>query len=364
MSISQEHKKYMMRCLELAAKGLGYTAPNPMVGCVITHKDRIIGEGYHREFGGPHAEVIAIENVRDHSKLRESVLYVNLEPCSHFGKTPPCADLISKKGIPVVVAGTMDPNPVVSGKGFQLMKEKGIQVISDILKDDCVHLNRRFFTFHVKKRPYIILKWAQTRDKYIDVNRENHENDRINWITDEACRRLVHKWRAEEQAILVGSKTVMMDNPRLTTRNWPGKSPLRLVIDREGKLTDNLNILDGSAGTVIFTCQPRQDRINLTYIKLEKGKNIIQNILEYLYYKNIQSLIVEGGRILINEFLNQNTWDEARIFTGKKIFNQGVPAPVINFEPVLKNDFSGNILEIYKNPDSYFCNHKDFLQLS
>lgn len=352
MSISDEHEKYMRRCLELAAKGLGSTAPNPMVGCVIVHKDRIIGEGFHRMYGGPHAEVMAINSVLDITLLTDSVLYVNLEPCSHFGKTPPCTGLICEKNIPAVISGTLDPNPIVSGKGIQFLKEKGMNVVTDILKAECINLNKRFFTFHMKKRPFIILKWAQTKDCFIDVDRQEHGTKRITWITDEASRRLVHKWRAEEQAILVGSRTVMMDNPRLTTRNWPGKNPLRLVIDREGSLSGNLKILDGSVETVIFTYKPKRDQTNLKYFLLDRNKDSISTVLEFLYTNNIQSLIVEGGKMLIDEFLRQEIWDEARVFTGNVTFGKGIPAPVILSEPVEQFEFAESLLKIYKNSDS------------
>ena len=339
--------------MELASKGLGRTAPNPLVGCVIVHKDLIIGEGYHRLFGGPHAEVIAISKVQDPSVLADSTLYVNLEPCTHFGKTPPCVDLISEKKIPLVITGTADPNPIIAGKGIQILQEKGIHVISDILKTECIQLNRRFFTFHLKKRPYIILKWAQTRDNFIDYNRKENGAGRITWITDEASRRLVHKWRAEEQAILVGSRTVLLDNPQLTTRSWPGKSPLRIVIDRKGILSGDLHILDGSVETLIFTFMLKQDQHNIRYIKPDKDKDVIHSVLEYLYDINIQSLIVEGGKLMIDEFLHQNTWDEARVFTGDKDFGEGVPAPFIPSEPVNQIEFSKSILRVYRNPDSY-----------
>jgi diaminohydroxyphosphoribosylaminopyrimidine deaminase/5-amino-6-(5-phosphoribosylamino)uracil reductase len=342
----------MRRCLELAAKGLGSTAPNPMVGCVIVNKDRIIGEGFHRIYGGPHAEVIAINSVLDITLLTDSVLYVNLEPCSHFGKTPPCTGLICEKNIPAVISGTLDPNPIVSGKGIQFLKEKGMNVVTDILKAECINLNKRFFTFHMKKRPFIILKWAQTKDCFIDVDRQEHGTKRITWITDEASRRLVHKWRAEEQAILVGSRTVMMDNPRLTTRTWPGKNPLRLVIDREGSLSGNLKILDGSVETVIFTYKPKRDQTNLKYFLLDRNKDSISTVLEFLYTNNIQSLIIEGGKMLIDEFLRQEIWDEARVFTGNVTFSKGIPAPVLLSEPVEQFEFAESLLKIYKNSDS------------
>lgn len=343
----------MSRCLTLAAKGLGSTAPNPMVGCVIVYGNRIIGEGYHANFGGPHAEVMAIKSVSDHSLLGKSTLYVNLEPCSHYGKTPPCTKLIIEKKIPAVIIGTVDPNPVVSGNGIQALKREGINVITDILKVDCLHLNRRFFTFFLKKRPYIILKWAQTKDGFIDVDRKENEIATITWITNEACRRLVHKWRAEEQAILVGSGTVIRDNPRLTVRNWPGKNPLRLVIDRGGKLSGDLHILDGSTETIVFTHVPSSNKSGLKYILLDKEKNILQAVLDYLHTINVQSVMVEGGKILIDEFLRQDTWDEARVFTGDKTFGRGVPAPEIRSEPLEVNAFAGNIIRIYKNKESW-----------
>lgn len=353
MSRSDEHEKYMRRCLELAAKGLGSTAPNPMAGCVIVHKGRIISEGFHKIYGGPHAEVMAINSVSDQSLLANSILYVNLEPCSHFGKTPPCTDLIGEKGIPVVVTGTSDPNPIVNGNGIKALKKTGINVVTDVLKAECVNLNKRFFTYHIKKRPYIILKWAQTKDCFIDMDKQKNESGRITWITDEASRRLVHKWRAEEQAILVGSRTVMMDNPQLTTRYWPGKNPLRLVIDRESRLSGNLQILDGSVETTVFTYEPKSDRVNLKYFLLDRNKDSITTVLEFLYNRNIQSLIVEGGKILIDEFLRQEIWDEARVFTGNISFGKGVPAPVIYSEPVEQFEFAESLLKIYKNADSF-----------
>jgi diaminohydroxyphosphoribosylaminopyrimidine deaminase/5-amino-6-(5-phosphoribosylamino)uracil reductase len=303
-------------------------------------------------YGGSHAEVMAINSVLDLSLLTDSALYVNLEPCSHFGKTPPCTGLICEKNIPMVISGTLDPNPIVSGKGIQFLKEKGMNVVTDILKAECINLNKRFFTFHMKKRPFIILKWAQTKDCFIDVDRQEHGTKRITWITDEASRRLVHKWRAEEQAILVGSRTVMMDNPRLTTRNWPGKNPLRLVIDRESSLSGNLKILDGSIETVIFTYKPKRDQTNLKYFLLDRNKDSISTVLEFLYTHNIQSLIVEGGKILIDEFLRQEIWDEARVFTGNVTFCKGVPAPVLLSEPVEQFEFAESLLKIYKNNDS------------
>jgi diaminohydroxyphosphoribosylaminopyrimidine deaminase / 5-amino-6-(5-phosphoribosylamino)uracil reductase len=353
LNISDGHEKYMRRCLELAAKGIGSAAPNPLVGCVIVSNSRIIGEGWHRFYGGPHAEVMAINSVSDPSLLKESILYVNLEPCSHYGKTPPCANLIGEKGIPAVITGTLDPNPVVCGKGIKLLEKKGINIVTEILKEECLHLNRRFFTFHMKKRPYIILKWAQTKDCFIDMEKQEYGKEGITWITDEASRRLVHKWRSEEQAILTGSRTVMMDNPQLTTRNWPGRNPLRIVIDRGNRLSGNLHILDGSAETVVFTHISKSDRTNLKYVLLDRSKDCLHAVLDYLYSINIQSLIVEGGRILIDEFLKHDAWDEARVFTGKGTFGKGIPAPVIRSEPVGQFEFAESSLKIYKNTGLY-----------
>ena len=339
----------MKRCLELARKGLGSTAPNPMVGCVIVFKNQIIGEGFHRHYGGSHAEVLAIKSVRDPSLLANSILYVNLEPCSHYGKTPPCTKIILENKIPIVIVGTSDPNPLVGGKGIKILEENGVRVITDILKEECFNLNKRFFTFFMKKRPYIILKWAQTQDGFIDVERKGNEETRITWITNEACRRLVHKWRSEEQAILVGSGTVIKDNPKLTVRNWPGKNPLRLVIDRKARLTANLNLIDGSVGTVVFTLAPANERGNLKYVLLNKDRDFMPEVLDYLCTINVQSVIVEGGKQLIEEFLNRRVWDEARVFTGSRYFGKGIQAPSINSEPEELIRIAGNLLKIYIN---------------
>lgn len=350
---SGHHEKFMNRCLELARKGLGHTAPNPMVGCVIIYQDRIIGEGYHRYYGGHHAEMNAIQSVQDTSLIRDSALYVNLEPCSHFGKTPPCTSMILDTGIKQIVIGTTDPNSLVSGEGIRQLVDKGRNVITDILKDDCIHLNKRFFTFHLKKRPYIILKWAQTSDGFIDKIREHHGNKRINWITDEASRVLVHKWRSEEQAIMVGSRTAIMDNPRLNTRYWPGKSPLRLVIDRKNSLPDHLHILDGSVETVIFTSVKKPADKNLIYIVPDQEEDVISALLKYLYERDIQSLLVEGGKMLLDEFLKHGIWDEARVLIGNKTFVKGIPAPVISSEQTCQFEFSESTVKIYRHPESY-----------
>jgi len=350
---SGNHEMFMNRCLELARKGLGDTAPNPMVGCVIVYQDRIIGEGYHRSFGGPHAEVNAIQSVKNPDKLKDSILYVNLEPCPHFGKTPPCTRLIMDAEIPKIVIGVTDPNSVVAGEGIRQLSGNGREVIKDVLKEESIKLNRRFFTFHLKKRPYIILKWAQTIDGFIDIFRSDHEKNKINWITDKTSRILVHKWRAEEQAILIGSVTAITDNPRLTTRVWPGKNAVRLVIDREGRLPEHLHILDGLVETLVFTHVRKQNKTNLKYVKLDQKKDVMPALFEYLYSINIQSVMVEGGKLLLETFLKHGLWDEARIFTGNKTFGKGIPAPVISAGPEYQFKFSGSDVKIYKHPESF-----------
>ena len=334
-------------------KGLGQTAPNPMVGCVILFQDRIVGEGYHRYYGGHHAEMNAIQSVQDNSILRDSTLYVNLEPCSHFGKTPPCTRLILDTGIKQIIIGTTDPNSLVSGEGIRQLVDNGRDVITGILKNDCIHLNKRFFTYHLKKRPYIILKWAQTTDGFIDKIRENRRDTRINWITDEVSRVLVHKWRSEEQAIMVGSRTAILDNPHLDTRYWQGKSPLRLVIDRNNSLPRNLNILDGSVETVVFTNSKKQGDKNLTYVVPDQEADVISYLLKYLYERGIQSLLVEGGKMLLDEFLKRKTWDEARVLVGNKTFGNGIPAPVIPSKPTCQFEFSASTVKIYRHRDSF-----------
>ncbi|KPK87658.1 MAG: hypothetical protein AMS27_01885 [Bacteroides sp. SM23_62_1] len=343
----------MYRCLELARKGLGNTAPNPLVGCVIVYQDRIIGEGYHMYFGGNHAEVNAIQSIKTPELLKDSTLYVNLEPCSHFGKTPPCTGVIMEAGLKKIIVGVTDPNSIVSGEGIRQLTDKGIKAGTNILKKECIHLNRRFFTFHKKKRPYIVLKWAQTNDGFIDRIRNGHEQGTINWITDEASRILVHKWRAEEQAILIGSRTAILDNPRLDTRHWPGKSPLRLVIDRKNTMPDHLHILDGTAETTVFTSNPKPAGKNLSYVTLDKHADIISVLLTYLYEKDIQSLLVEGGRILLGAFIKKGIWDEARVMVGNKAFVKGVPAPVMPSEPITQFKFAESTVKIYRHRDSF-----------
>jgi diaminohydroxyphosphoribosylaminopyrimidine deaminase/5-amino-6-(5-phosphoribosylamino)uracil reductase len=323
----QIYEKYMQRCIDLAKNGKGKVAPNPMVGSVVVYNDLIIGEGYHQYFGGPHAEVNAINSVKDKSLLPHSTLYVNLEPCAHSGKTPPCSDLIIAEKIKKVVIGISDPNSVVAGKGIQKLSDSGIEVVRDILKDECLELNKRFFTFHLHHRPYVILKWAQSRDGFIDIHRTPDTPIGPNWISNPVSRMLVHKWRSVEQAIMVGTNTVIFDNPSLDTRLWKGNSPVRVIPDRLGKIPDTAKVFDGKNKTIVFTEKFKENKINLEFVKIEFSKDTLPLILSYLYKNNIQSVLIEGGGKLIQSFIEAELWDEARVFKGHADFRSGIKAP-------------------------------------
>jgi diaminohydroxyphosphoribosylaminopyrimidine deaminase/5-amino-6-(5-phosphoribosylamino)uracil reductase len=337
----------MQRCLTIATKGLGHVAPNPMVGCVIVHNDNIIAEGYHQVYGGLHAEPNAINQVDD-TLLKECTLYVNLEPCSHHGKTPPCADLIISKGIKKVFVGNLDTNPLVAGKGIKKLQDAEIALEYGILNEACKELNKRFFTFHEKKRPYIILKWAQTQDGFISqqplpVNKED------NWITGEESKLLVHQWRTEEQAILVGYNTALLDNPLLTARLATGKNPLRVVIDEHLELPNNLAIFNNDTETLVFNAKETKTSNKTQYIKID-FKNLISEILKHLHSKHITSIIIEGGTKTINAFMSQNLWDEARVFVNPtKLFTDGLKAPIINLSHVKPQLIGTDELYILKN---------------
>ncbi|HTI61411.1 bifunctional diaminohydroxyphosphoribosylaminopyrimidine deaminase/5-amino-6-(5-phosphoribosylamino)uracil reductase RibD [Mucilaginibacter sp.] len=321
---------YMQRCLELAALGMGSVSPNPMVGAVIVHGRRIIGEGYHQRYGEAHAEVNAINSVLSkyddaEELLRDSTIYVSLEPCAHYGKTPPCADLIIKHGIPRVVVGCRDPFKQVDGKGIEKLQQAGIEVTTGVLETECKWLNRRFFTRVQQKRPYVILKWAQTADGFFAPA----DNQQL-WITGDESRRLVHKWRSEEDAILVGKYTVAIDNPQLNTRYWPGKSPKRVVIDRRLELAASSNIYDQSVETLVFNEVKTDIDGKIKYIALEDFERFVpQYILFQLYLQDIQSVIIEGGAHTLNSFIEAGLWDEARIFTGEAILGKGINAPCV-----------------------------------
>ena len=323
------HEKFMERCLWLASAGAGAVAPNPMVGGVIVHRGRIIGEGFHREFGGPHAEVHAVNAVLRRELLRESTLYVTLEPCAHHGKTPPCADMIVAMGIPRVVIGIRDPFPQVAGRGVEKLQKAGIEVITGVLAGECREQNRRFLTFHENKRPYVTLKWAQTTDGFMDRERQPGEEGFPLWISGTMARVLVHRCRSQEAAILVGRVTAERDNPALTTRCWSGANPLRMVIDPRGVLPRHLRLFDHSVPTVVATESPGEEEENLSFLKISPHQGVPRQILAYLREMGKTSLIVEGGRKTLQAFIDAEMWDEAHIYTGPVRFGAGLPAPEI-----------------------------------
>lgn len=317
---------YMYRCLELAAKAAGHVAPNPMVGAILVYEDRIIGEGYHEKFGKAHAEVNCINDaIRKGNKdlIASAVLYVSLEPCAHFGKTPPCSDLIISYRIPKVVIGCRDPFEAVNGKGIERLQLAGVAVTVGLLEEECRSLNKRFFTFQKKKRPYIILKWAQTTDGIIAG-----EGDERLLISNEYTNRLVHKWRSEEASILAGTNTVLKDNPRLNTRFWPVSVPSRVVPDMKLRLPGNLNIFDNTQKTIIINTSKETTEGNIVYLKINKDKKINPQLIELLWQQNIQSVLVEGGRQLLQSFINTGCWDEIRVIQNmSKVAGSGLLAP-------------------------------------
>lgn len=345
------HKIYIKRCIELAQNGLGTTYPNPLVGSVVVHNGKIIGEGWHRKSGEPHAEVIAIHSVKNKELLKKSTMYVSLEPCSHFGKTPPCADLIIEHKIPKVIIGTIDPFAKVCGNGIAKLKNAGVEVQSGFLEKECTELNKRFFTFHQKKRPYILLKWAQTQNGFI-APLQKKETKPV-WISNEFSRQLVHKWRAEEQAIMVGTNTVLQDNPRLDTRNWTGKNPIRVIVDRTLKIPPDFSVYDKSVKTIFITENEKTSpHENLIFETIDFNKNINIGILEVLYKYQIQSVIIEGGKTLLESFIQDDLWDEARVFTSDLLFENGIKAPEFNVGSTLKTS------KILNDRLEYFYNTK------
>lgn len=337
----------MQQCLDLAIKASGKTLTNPMVGCVIVHQQKIIGEGFHTEYGKPHAEAEAINSVAEKSLLKNSVLYVNLEPCNHYGKTPPCADLIINSQIPEVVICNSDPNPLVAGNGIKKLQEHGIKVTVGILKEKGEFLNRRFFTFHRKKRPYIILKWAQTNDGFIDKIR-NTVKSQIYPISGEKAHQLVHQWRAEETGILVGKNTVINDNPNLTVRLAEGKNPVRIVLDRNLELKKEYSVFNTEAKTIIVNSIKNEVSENHHYLKPEDDFSL-KSILKSLYATNIQSILAEGGAFTLNQFIKSGLWDECRIFTSPENWHEGLKAPEFNFIPSEEIKIGNDSLKIYYN---------------
>lgn len=327
---------YIKRCLEIAKNGLGVTRPNPMVGCIIVVNNKIISEGYTSAYGGNHAEVNAINKVTDKSILKQATLYVTLEPCSHYGKTPPCSDLIIKNNIPNVVIGCIDDNEQVAGKGIKRLINAGINVTVGVLENKCKLHHKRFFTFHNKQRPYIILKWAQTQDGFIAPKTKNKKAPV--WITTTYSRQIVHKWRAEEQAILVGKNTVLEDNPSLTVRDWTGTNPIRIVIDKLNTLPKKLEVFNNKSETLII------DNHSIDF-----SKPIAIQICSILFKKQITSIIIEGGAKTLQTFFNENLWDEARVFTGNSNFNEGITAPTFKGRLKLEKNIINDTLKIYTN---------------
>lgn len=337
-------EKYMMRCIQLAKNGIGNAAPNPMVGAVIVHHDKIIGEGYHVRCGEAHAEVNAIRSVKDEHLLCESIIYVSLEPCSHYGKTPPCADLIISKGIRKVVIGCKDPFALVDGNGIQKLRQAGIEVVVGVLEEQCWNLIKRFVTFHTQKRPFILLKWAESADGYMDYLRNDGHPAILSTPLTSMC---VHKLRTEYSAILVGRRTALLDNPSLTSRYWYGKNPIRLVIDKDLTLPRHLHIFDGKVPTIVFTYRQETPSIPLTeFVHLDFSADILTQIMKTLYERKIQSLIVEGGSRLLQSFIDAELWDEARIEVSPIQFKQGVKAPVMQKKYIsLTNQTFGRIIK-------------------
>lgn len=319
-----EDEKYMRRCIQLARNGVMGAAPNPMVGAVIVCDGKIIGEGYHRRCGQAHAEVNAVRSVTQTELLKRSTIYVSLEPCSHYGKTPPCADMLIEKGIPRVVVGCVDPFSQVSGRGIRKLRDAGVEVRVGVLERECRNLIRRFITFHSERRPYIVLKWAQSADGFIDLERT--EGSPV-VLSSPETQMLVHRQRACCKAILVGRRTALLDNPSLTVRHWNGENPLRLVIDREGSLPDDLRLFDGSTPTVVFTGQTTRLHPGTESVTLDFSRDILPQMMDFLHQRNIQSLLVEGGRELLQSFIDAGLWDEVFIERTSHILGQGVPAP-------------------------------------
>jgi diaminohydroxyphosphoribosylaminopyrimidine deaminase/5-amino-6-(5-phosphoribosylamino)uracil reductase len=343
-----KHEAYMYRCMELARSGAGHVAPNPMVGAVLVFGDRIIGEGYHQKYGEAHAEVNCIASVskEDIGLIKQSTMYVSLEPCTHFGKTPPCADLIIRHKIPTVVIGCRDPFTEVNGKGIEKLETAGVQVIADVLQKECVELNRRFFCFYTKFRPYVILKWAQTNDRKIS----SATPERL-LITNEVTNRLVHKWRSEEASIMVGTNTVLSDDPMLTTRLWKGPSPIRVVLDMDCRLPSSAKVFNDEAPTIVFNSLRHGENGSVFFYQITRDTSVIHQMLNALYGMRIQSVMVEGGPQLLQSFIDEDLWDEARIITNETLSaGKGMAAPTLNKSiQTEENKILNDRVEIYRS---------------
>jgi diaminohydroxyphosphoribosylaminopyrimidine deaminase/5-amino-6-(5-phosphoribosylamino)uracil reductase len=350
-----EHEMFMARCLELARQGSAAVAPNPMVGAVLVHRNRIIGEGFHRRYGGPHAEVECIQSVPPDKKglIPESTLYVSLEPCNHFGKTPPCTDVIIESNIPKVVIGCLDRSEKVDGKGRNRLMDAGIEVITGVLQQEASFLNRRFFTFQEKKRPYVILKWAKTAGGIIGLAGERLK------ISNEITDRKVHQWRSEESAILIGTNTALLDDPYLTTRLWPGKNPVRVIIDKDLWLPKTLHVFNDEAPTWVFNKKQEGEEKNITYIRCTDEGNLVSFILSELHKRNILSILVEGGGKTLSSFLTSGLWDEARIIENTQMdMSEGVAAPATDsWMPYHSETFRTDAIYYYLNENNQPLSH-------
>ncbi len=339
---------FMQRCFDLALNGMGNTAPNPMVGAVIVSENKIIGEGFHEYFGGPHAEVNAIRSVKSEYRqhLKDATIYVSLEPCCYHGKTPPCTDLILQTGIKKIVTSTLDPNPLVAGKGLKQLENAGCEIRQGILENKGAWLNRRFITFHQKTRPYIILKWAQSADGFF-----TKDNQSQHWLTSEQSKRLVHRWRSEEMAVLAGTNTIAVDNPQLTNRFWlnHGKQPWRVVIDKTLRLPADLKVFKDDTSVLIFNEQKSGEENHLRYRQIPFDERLAENILRVLIEMNILSVIIEGGFQTLQSFITRDLWDEARIFTAETHWGKGLPAPALKGEILAKEKVGTDTLTILIN---------------
>lgn len=340
----------MFRCLQLALAGKGQVSPNPLVGAVIVHKGKIIGEGYHRQYGTAHAEPQAIASVKDQSLLKDSTLYVNLEPCSHYGRTPPCASLIIEKQIPRVVIGSFDPYPEVSGRGICLLKEAGIEVETNFLREECEEINKRFLTFYRKNRPYIILKWAQSSDNFIDRKRTQGEEIPPVHFSNELTRLFVHKQRAEEDAVLIGTNTALLDNPSLNIRFWSGKNPIRVILDKQLKIPSNYHLYNMEMAPSLFLTEKEYDSTeNILFGKIDSNQHLPSQILQILHELKIQSLIIEGGFRLLSLFINEKLWDEAHIEVSPITLKEGVLAPTLRGKLQSIKGARNSKIFVYKN---------------
>jgi len=347
----QQDEIFMGRAIELAALGIGSVSPNPLVGCVIVHQNKIIGEGWHQRYGEAHAEVHAVKNVKEKEKLKNSTAYVTLEPCTHYGKTPPCVDLMIQHNINRVVIANHDPFPVVNGSGIETLQKNGIEVATGLLSDQSAWVNRRFLIFQTLQRPYIILKWAQTADGYLA-----QKNFDSKWISNQYSRLLVHQWRTEEDAILVGYNTALHDNPKLNVRQINGTNPTRIVIDPKLVLPPSHHLFDKNQKTIIYNYQLNKTGEDIIYKKV-KHENLCYDILKDLYARKIQSVIVEGGSSTINKFIQLNLWDEMRVFTASHSFGEGIPAPLMKGEKIQEKKIQNDRLEIFINSHARRINH-------